>query len=321
VPNVQSLGTFTFPQDQFQALTPLTPIKDCRRECHLFQLNNKLVLPGVILATCGTIAMLTAALAGVFGAGVYCHAPDVYSYASGHAVRAELAAAVSRGKLTLFLCTLYLSLIGVWLSGPMVITIAGLPLYTILVIVFVGGFSYICCKQKIQIPEMVTAPFLCLGLVHNFPDLQNIGGAAVGLTVVLIARWVLGLIILLFRTATNDAEGPRLYGLISDDTWLFFAGAAAWVGQDHIVGLIVCCTPIAAIGLILSIIDFPTDYETVNRNRLSAEFGVTHNGMKSIVIPWGGLITMAMLMEMVIRHECSQSTLGLFLPSSISNRF
>ena len=278
-------------------------------------------MPDTLSAVGGTAALLCATFAGICCAGVYIHAPDDLNYGNGQAVRRSLLNRQVRSNLILAGCALYLSGLAVWFSGPMLPTIAGLPLYTMATIVFVGGFSYICCSQRLPLPEMVVAPFLLMGLVYRFPDLASIGGADMGLALIIATRWIVGLLIVGIRVISNDSASPRLYGMIPDDTWIFFSGAAAWVGQDHILGLAICCGALMSLGCFCWLIYAIYSSNIGDKNKTLQRLTNIWANDRRFVLPWSGLITVAMLMEMVLRHECSPATLSIVFPSIISNMF
>jgi hypothetical protein len=278
-------------------------------------------MAGTLSAVGGTAALFCATFAGICCAGVYSHAPDDLNYGNGQAVRRSLLNSQVRSNLILAGCALYLSGLALWFGGPMLPTIAGLPLYTMATIVFVGGFAYICCSQRLPLPEMVLAPFLLMGLVYRFPDLASIGGAALGLAIILATRWIVGLIVVVILVMSNDRASPRLYGMIPDETWMFFSGASAWVGQDHILGLVICSGVLMSLGcfgwLIYEIYLSSFGGKNKNLQRLTSIWA----NERHFVLPWSGLITVAMLLEMVIRHECPPATLSTVFPSMISNMF
>jgi len=275
----------------------------------------------MVSAVGGTAALFCATFAGISCAGVYIHAPDDFCYGTGQAVRRSLLSEQNRSSLILACSAIYLSIIAVWIGGPALPTIAGLPLYTMATIVFVGGFAYICCSQRLPLPEMVIVPFLILGLVYRFPDLASVGGSAIGLAAVIAARWLAGLLIVFLLAISNDAEKPRLYGVIPDETWLFFAGAAAWVGEDHILGLIVCCSLLTAMGIVVWLVyALYKDTSPTTSPRVS-DLTTIWVRERHLVIPWSGLITVAMLLEMIIRHECKASVLANMLPELFSRNF
>jgi hypothetical protein len=265
----------------------------------------------------GILSLLSAVVTGIFCGSIYCTAPDVFSYASGEAVRKELLC-LPRSTITLLGCSLYLSGLGIWAAGPTLTTVAGLPLYAMIIIFFVAGFAFSSYDHQIPLPEMVTGPFLVLAMVHNFPDLAGVGASAMAIAMILFFRCLFGLTILVVLTLSSDALCPRMYGIITDDTWLFLAGAAAWVGVGHLLGLFMCLAPLFVVSIVWLQLAEAQAANEANR-RVGSMF--LPRSQATLVIPWGAIITMALLFEMILRHEFGVKALHKFLTPFIATSF